>query len=93
MKNEMNGGNEKREKHTCVCTCVRVCERVKVRRGWKKRWRSYSCRGICYDERRETERKEMSKKVRSNNKRKNEGAREKKDDKLVGLHARQLPLG
>lgn len=27
MKNEMNGGNEKREKHTCVCMCVRVCER------------------------------------------------------------------
>lgn len=35
----------------------------------------------------------MSKKVRLNNKRKNERAREKKDDKLVGLHARQLPLG
>lgn len=27
MKNEMNGPNEKREKHTCVCTCVRVCVR------------------------------------------------------------------
>lgn len=34
MKNEMNGGNEKREKYTCVCMCVLVC--VREREGVKR---------------------------------------------------------